>query len=436
MDFKIALGADHILKRLAEKSFRAYVAGGAVRDMISGKSPSDLDIVTDASPSDIRHIFRHEHVRTVGKSFHICLVNGVEVASFRGNLAMFPVSDLGKRDFTINSMAWDPQTRTLIDPFSGQKDLEQKIIRFTGACDLRILEDPLRMVRACRFVSQINGRLSSETVEAIKKHGALVEKAVAKERIRMEILKAMEHDQPSLFFKALHETGLLKTIFPCLDRLVDLDGGPFHGETVFEHCMIVGDAISVQFPLLRLAGFLHDAGKFDAAAEKQGRITFHGHEDIRDKIVADLLELKFSNQEIDHIDAVIRVHMRSLKEDTTPRAVRRILALLFETGVTYQEFMRIRIADTRGNLAKRPYTFGEIRTRLGKLMGELNHRPFAAFSMGDLDINGKEVMALLNIPPGPEVGRVMNLLFQRVLDDPDLNHKVKLKELVLFLKKS
>jgi len=200
--------------------------------------------------------------------------------------------------------------------------------------------------------------------------------------------------------------------------------------------MIVGDAISVKFPLLRLAGFLHDAGKFDAAAEKDGRITFHGHEDIRDKIVKDLLELKFSNQEIGHIDAVIRVHMRSLKEDTTPRAVRRILALLFETGVTYQEFMRIRIADTRGNLAKRPYTFGEIRTRLGKLMGELNHRPFAAFSMGDLDINGKEVMALLNIPPGPEVGRVMNLLFQRVLDDPDLNHKVKLKELVLFLKKS
>ncbi len=429
----LALGVEFILEHLAKNRFKAYIAGGAVRDMVNQKLPSDVDIVTNASLGEIQRIFKGEHVRMVGKSFHVCLVNGIEVASLRGRASAFPESDLGKRDLTINSMAWDPVTRSVIDPFFGQKDLERRIIRFTRDGDQRILEDPLRMVRACRFVSQIKGRLAPEAFNAIKGHGSLVNTQVAKERIRSEILKAMVHDRPSLFFNALQKTGLLKTIFPCLDRLVDLDGGPFHGETVFEHCMIVGDSLSPRRPLLRLAGFLHDAGKFEAAEVKQGRLTFHGHEEHREEIVADLERLKFSNQEIDCIDAVIRVHMRPLTQETTPKAVRRILALLEQHGVTYQEFMRIRIADMGGNLAKRPYTLGEIRIRLNKLLTEIRSNGPAGFSIRDLDINGKEVMALLDLPQGPAVGRVMNLLFERVLDDPTLNTRAELEALARSL---
>jgi tRNA nucleotidyltransferase/poly(A) polymerase len=426
-------GVAFILERLAENRCEAYIAGGAVRDMVGKKSPSDVDIVTNASLDKIRQIFRGEHVRLVGKSFHICLVNGIEVATLRGSASAFPESDLGMRDLTINSMAWDPVTRSVIDPFFGQKDLEQGIIRFTRDGDGRILEDPLRMVRACRFVSQINGRLAAETLDAIRRHGDLVTTQVAMERIRSEILKAMGHDRPSLFFNALRRTGLLKMIFPCLDRLVDLDGGPNHGETVFEHCMIVGDSLSPRRPMLRLAGFLHDAGKFEAAEKIQGRLTFHGHEAHREKIIADLSRLKFSNQEIDYIDSVIRVHMRPLTQATTPKAVRRILALIEQHGVTYQEFMRIRIADMGANLAKRPYTLGEIRVRLNKLLTEMRRNGAAGFSIKDLDITGKEVMDLLNLPQGPAVGQMMTLLFERVLDDPDLNTREALAALVLSL---
>ncbi|MCP4116633.1 MAG: CCA tRNA nucleotidyltransferase [Desulfobacteraceae bacterium] len=426
-------GVELILERLAGNRCKAYIAGGAVRDMVSQKRPSDVDIVTNASLAEIQKIFKDQHVRTVGKSFHLCLVNGIEVATLRGRPSDFPESDLEKRDLTVNSMAWDPVTGSVIDPFSGQQDLEQGIIRFTRDGDSRILEDPLRMVRACRFVSQLKGRLAPETFDAIQRHGDLAGTRVAKERIRGEILKAMGHDRPSLFFNTLQETGLLKAVFPCLARLVDLDGGPYHGETVFEHCMIVGDSLSPRRPLLRLAGFLHDAGKFEAAVEKEGRLTFHGHEEFREEIVADLERLKFSNQEIDYIDAVIRVHMRPLTGETTPKAARRILVLLERHGVTYREFMRIRIADMGGNLAKRPYTLGDIRVRLNKLLAEIRRNGGGGFSVRDLAVSGKDVMALLNIPQGPAVGRVMNRLFDRVLDDPALNTRVELEALVLSL---
>lgn len=433
METVLTPGVEFILERLAKNRFKAYIAGGAVRDMVSQKRPSDVDIVTNASLAEVQRIFKGEHVRMVGKSFHVCLVNGIEVASLRGHASAFPESDLGKRDLTVNSMGWDPGTRAVIDPFSGQKDLELGLIRFTRDGDRRILEDPLRMVRACRFVSQINGRLAPETFDAIRRHGHLVNTRVAKERIRSEILKAMGHEKPSLFFNALRKTGLLISVFPCLDRLVDLDGGPFHSETVFEHCMIVGDSLSPRRPLLRLAGFLHDAGKFEAARVIDGKLTFRGHEEHRETIVADLSRLKFSNQEIDYIDAIIRVHMRPLTQETTPKAVRRILALLEQHGVTYQEFMRIRIADMGGNRAKRPYTLGEIRLRLNKLLTEIRGNGGGGFSIRELDISGKEVMALLNLSQGPAVGRVMNLLFERVLDDPTLNTRAALAALVRSL---
>ena len=423
----------NILTRLAANHCRAFIAGGAVRDMAAGRTPADFDIVTDASLETIQQTFNSEKVKIVGKSFHVCLVNGIEVASFRGDRTRFPLADLEKRDFTINSMAWDPGTGQIIDPFSGGQDLEQGIIRFTGDGPRRILEDPLRMVRACRFVSQVNGRLDRSTLGAIKENVHLVTTRVANERIRMEILKAMAHDRPSLFFQSLQATGLLKPIFPCLDRLVDLDGGPFHGETVFEHCMMVGDALSFKRPLLRLAGFLHDAGKFDAAEVKGGSLTFHGHEKARDKIEADLVNLKFSTRERRYILSVIGVHMRPLTEETTPRAVRRILALLQTHGITYQEFMRMRIADKRSNLAKPPYTLGDIRNRVQKFKNELDPKGSQAFTPADLAIDGNRIMALLDLGPGPEVGRIMDLLFERVLDDPGLNTPSALETLVLSL---
>ena len=248
--------------------------------MVLQKSPEDFDILTNASMEEISSLFSDQKVKKVGKTFPICIVNGIEVSSPRADkdLANFLKSDLGKRDFTINAMAYDPVTKKIIDPFNGKQDLKNSIIKFTKNPEKRIKEDPVRMVRACRFTAMINGYISQSSLKAIHACKDLMESAVAKERIGHEIIKAMALERPSLFFKALKQTELLSKIFPSLDRCYDLDGGPHHGETVFEHSMLVGDAISSNLTLLRLAGFLHDVGKFDAAKIKNDKLTFPGHE--------------------------------------------------------------------------------------------------------------------------------------------------------------
>ena len=425
--------AEHIIEILTEKGFKAYIAGGAVRDMIAGENPSDFDIVTNAGVDEIEKIFYYDKVKKIGRSFTICMVDEIEIASCRTascRVNIFPDSDLGKRDFTINSMAFDIFSQKIIDPFSGQKDLENKIIRFTGNPEDRLTEDPLRMIRACRFAAKIKGEIFHSSFDAIKQHGKSMIKAIAPERIRLEILKSMEYEKPSLFFYALHKANLLQFIFPCLDRCYDLDGGPHHGETVFEHCMLAGDALSADNPLLRLAGYLHDVGKYDAAEIKDGKLTFPGHEKKSDMVLSDLKKLKFSLREINYINSIIYVHMRPLSEDTTHRAVRKILALLEEKGVSYKDFLRMRIADKRGNRAKKPYTFHDIRIRLEKFTREIYGDKNAAFSIKDLKITGNHVMEITGLPQGPMVGMILQQVFEKVMDNPDLNNLHDLKQLV------
>ncbi len=424
---------EKIISTLSHAGFKTFLVGGAIRDLLLGKSPADYDIVTNCPLSTLQTLFQKENTKVAGKTFPVLLVNDVEVAPARspGSGETFPHTDLGARDFTINSMALDPLTGHLMDPFNGREDLTRKIIRFTGNPIHRIEEDPLRMVRACRFKAAIQGQFFPDTLQAIRKQSSLLTTATAPERLRLEVIKAMDLPRPSAFFLALRETGLLKYIFPCLDRCVGLDGGPHHGETVFEHCLMVGDALSPRDPLLRLAGFLHDAGKFDAARREHNKLTFKGHE-TRDKaIVKDLEALRFSIREVAAVKAMVRVHMRPLTEESTPKAVRRLLAFLAEHQVSYQDFMRMRIADKAANRAKRPYTLSEIKIRLKKIHDARAQHGHREFTRTSLAINGNEVMALLQRGPGRDIGQILDQLFEQVLNDPSLNTYDKLKELVL-----
>jgi tRNA nucleotidyltransferase/poly(A) polymerase len=421
---------DFIVKRLHDHGFQTYWVGGAVRDMLLQRISGDIDILTRASIPEIQAVFSDQKVRIVGKSFPLCIINGIEVSSGRagGDAAGFPESDLARRDFTFNAMALDPVSKKIIDPFNGQKDIRDRIIRFTKDPLKRIAEDPVRMVRACRFLALMKGSFSLSTLEALQVSKSLLSGA-AKERIGHEILKAMALDKPSLFFRALQTAGLLFYIFPSLDRCVDLDGGPHHQETVFDHCLLVGDALPARFPVLRLAGFLHDAGKFDAAVLEDGALNFIGHENDTQAVLKDLIDLRFSVQDREYIMALIKTHMRPLTDATTPKAARRLLALLEGYGLSHRDFMRMRIADKKGNLAKRPYTLSEIRIRLKRLLDEMDRSN--AFNVNGLDISGYEIAGLLNIPPSPEIGRIKALLLERVLDDPLLNRNEELKKLCL-----
>ncbi|SDU42302.1 tRNA nucleotidyltransferase (CCA-adding enzyme) [Desulfobacula phenolica] len=423
-----------ILNTLREKGFSAYIVGGAVRDILLQRVPDDVDVLTCASIQEIESVFLGQNIKRVGKTFPICLVNGVEISSGRAlfDVSTFPESDLAKRDFTINAMAYDPMAKKVIDPFNGRKDLEDGVIRFTQDPEKRIGEDPVRMVRACRFMAMIQGSFDASSLKGIIACKDLLDSAAAKERISHEIMKAMDLEKPSLFFRALKTTGLLSKIFPSLDQCHDLDGGPHHGETVFEHCMLVGDALPKGFPILRLAGFLHDAGKFDAAKIEAGKLTFIGHEMQTQGVIRDLTTLRFALKDISYITSLIQVHMRPLTDESTPRAVRRLLCTLEQYNLDYRDFMRMRIADKKGNLLKRPYTLSEIRVRLKKIFDELAEQ--SGFRMSHLEITGDDIMRILGIASGPQVGRIKQLLFEKVLDDPGLNNYKELKKICRCLK--
>lgn len=423
-----------ILDTLQKKNYKAYIVGGAVRDILLKRIPNDVDILTHASLEEIQSLFSGRKVKIVGRIFPVCMVDGIEISTSRAPFATdsFPESDLSGRDFTINAMAFDPVTKQVIDPFNGKKDLHNAVIRFTEDPRKRIQEDPLRIIRACRFAAMIEGEFSRSSLDAVLACKDLLDGPIAKERIRNEVIKALGLEKPSLFFKALHRIGVLSKIFPSLDRCHGFDGGPHHGETVFEHCLLVGDELPRALPTLRLAGFLHDAGKVDAAKIKAGELTFAGHEAFTHNVIHDLTKLRFPVKDITYIESLIKSHMRPLKDQTTPRAVRRLLAMLDKYGLDYRDFMRMRIADKRGNLAKQPYTLSQIRVRLKKLYDEMN-RP-SVFQLNQLEITGNDIIRLKGIKPGPIVGKIKESLFEKVLDDPELNNHDELKRLCLSLK--
>lgn len=454
LDLILTSNVRGILSQLSAKKLKAFIVGGAVRDalfedfqkvrkerIIPGKYQKgirDFDILVNGSLQEIESVFSgsgamDNAVKTAGKAFPVCIVNGVEIASARNvnSDIPFPQSDLEHRDFTINAMAWEPETGKVIDPFNGYEDLKNRLICFTGDAEQRINEDPLRIVRACRFVAMIKGRIEQSSLQRMKALRGLLND-VARERILVEILKAMELDKPSLFFNAMRQAGILGSILPSLDRCYELDGGPHHGETVFEHCMLVGDALPAFMPVLRLAGFLHDTGKFDAAKIEDGRLTFRGHEKFTQAVEKDLEKLRISTRKKDYILSVISAHMRPLTDQTTPKAARRLLAMLEEKDLDYKDFMRIRIADKKGNLKKSPYTIGQLKQRLKILLKEL--KSDQALKMNQLAISGDDIIRIMGISPGPEVGKIKRFLFEKVLDNPLLNTEKELMDICLSLK--
>ncbi|NCD00235.1 MAG: CCA tRNA nucleotidyltransferase, partial [Bacteroidia bacterium] len=245
-----------ISKRILESGFECYFVGGCVRDEIIGIKPNDFDLCTNAKPEEICSLFPNDKVDLVGESFKVVIVNGIEVATFRKDhyfggsdkncvieYASCITDDLSRRDLSMNSIAKCARTGKIIDPFNGPNDIKNRIIKFTGDPYERILEDPNRMIRVARFAAKVDGVIELRTAQAIIQSNHLF-KNIAKERIALEILKAMKTKNASIFFRSLWEMGLLKDIFPTLHACVGHDGGPYHDEDLFEHMMIAGDYLS------------------------------------------------------------------------------------------------------------------------------------------------------------------------------------------------
>lgn len=408
-----------VLSRLRDGGFEAVVAGGAVRDGLLGRPVRELDIATAASPREIMALFKGHRAELVGRSFPLVLVDGVEVATFRGaSLA----EDLRRRDLTINAMAWCPETLALIDPWGGADDLASRVVRFTDDPLARIDEDPLRLLRAARFVAEFSGTLEAKSLEAMAARAGAVA-TVAPERMHHEVLKAMAGETPSLFFETLRKGGLLVHLFPEMVKSVGHDGGPHHDETVWEHLLLAADAISPKYPLLRLAMALHDMGKPCCAEAGEKGLRFIDHEKAGVPLVdANLERLGFSNHQRDYVAKIVRHHMRRIDADSTPRAVRRILRDLDGSRLPWQDWMRCVIADGRANRKKKGgYPLSRIRHMVRAVHAEISPARGGAFTLSHLAITGRDLITRAGVPQGPRVGLILNALLDRVIDTPALN---------------
>jgi len=430
-----------IVTVLKYNGFDAYYVGGCVRDMIMNIESSDVDIATNARPNDIGKLFKN--VKHVGKSFGVTLVDGIEVATFRTEkcyglsdknievkYADTIVDDLSRRDFTMNAIAYDPITGVFVDPFNGYEDITSKVIRFVGKPEDRIYEDPCRILRALRFASVLNFYFEYYTEKALIKYSYMVH-LIPKERVRIELLKALKGDTINGFFGYSQHFNVLKYIFPSLNDTYDVEQNKHHDETIFDHCVMCGNNLPKDKPLLRLAGVLHDVGKIYTKRynEKIGDFQFLGHELVSADVARKELEvLTFSTDEITYVVNLIKMHMR-IVNNLSPHGIRRLVAKCVKYNVDIDDFIALKGADAQANLKKKNnYIPGHdkvLRKRIDDVMTK-----DAAFSVRDLKINGNDLMRHLNMNTGPKIGKILNGLFEKVLEKPELNDFGTLMSLV------
>ncbi|PYU32448.1 MAG: phosphohydrolase [Acidobacteria bacterium] len=323
--------AGDICRTLQFSGFKAYLVGGCVRDLVLGREPEDYDVATDAHPARVQELFPSSV--DVGARFGVILVAAdgaqVEVATFRSDVgysdgrhpdrveySSLPEEDVRRRDFTINGLMLDVETRQILDFVGGQEDLRQGIVRAIGAPELRFREDRLRMVRAVRFAARFGYVIEPATFQAIVAAAPHITE-VSAERLRDEISKLLTEGAARRAFELLDKTSLLKA---CLLEIAAMKGvaqpPEFHPEgDVWVHTLMMLERLPPGAPAtLAWAVLLHDVGKpptFKSAEETGDRIRFDGHAEIGARMaVAVCRRLRFSLSDIEQIEALVANHLR------------------------------------------------------------------------------------------------------------------------------
>ncbi len=299
---------------LSKNGYQAYLVGGSIRDILMNKNDlHDYDIATDATPDDLKRIFKD--AIAFGEKFGTILVIykgfNFEITTFRTEsdykdqrhpekvvFIKDIKEDLKRRDFTMNAIAFNMQSNDLIDIFGGQKDIKNKIIRCVGDPDLRFNEDPLRLIRAVRFYVQLHFDIEEDTYKSIKNNASKIV-TVSKERIRDEFMRMLSFDKPSRGIELLRDTGLLDYIFPEINLCYGVEQNKFHSLDVYHHILLSMDMADKR---IRLAALLHDIGK---PQTKNGE-HFFGHEKIGAEMADKMLRrLKFPKKDISLISKLI-----------------------------------------------------------------------------------------------------------------------------------
>ena len=434
--------------------FKAYLVGGAVRDIFLHKKPHDFDVATNATPQDVMKLFKvviptgFEH-GTVTVHF-----DGleIEVTTFRTetgysdgrhpdsvNYAATIEEDLSRRDFTINAIAADLKNGKIVDPFGGRRDIKKKIIRTVGKAHDRFMEDGLRPVRCVRFACKLGFSIEKCTYSELFDSDIQKKiRSISIERFRDEFEKILGSAKPSVGLKLLEETGMMSIFIPELlagRGCVQSDQRGFHDFDVLDHLYYACDGAPVEKLNVRLAALFHDIGKPAAKKIIDGNITFYNHERIGAKLTKQILtSLKFPNAVIDDVCHLIQEHMFNYESNWTVPAVRRFIIRVGQEHL--EDLFDLRLADMYG-MHNQPIEYKysaainllvELKDRISVELEKNN-----ALSLKDLAINGNDLIAA-GFEKGKKLGLILNHLLDCVIEDPGMNTKDKLLEVALSLR--
>jgi poly(A) polymerase len=446
--------ADDLAARFMQAGHRLYLVGGSVRDALLGRLGTDLDFTTDARPEEIQRILSAwtDAVWDIGIAFGTigARKQGItcEVTTFRADtydrVSRNPevrfgdsiVDDLVRRDFTVNAMAVDLSTKEFIDPHGGLTALTQRLLDTPATPEESFADDPLRLMRAARFVSQLGFRPAPRVVTAMTEMSEQITRITA-ERIQVELSKLLCGGQPTAGIELMVDTGLAGHVLPEVPAMrLEIDEHHQHKD-VYQHSLVVLDqAIALEEPgtepdlVLRLAALLHDVGKPDTRRHVPGGgVSFHHHEVVGAKLVRRRLRaLRYSKEIVEDVAQLVFLHLRFHgygRGEWTDSAVRRYVT---DAGPLLPRLHKLVRADcttrNRRKAAALQRTYDSLEERIARIAAEedlARVRP---------DLDGNEIMRLLGIPPGPLVGQAWTYLKELRLERGPLEHDEAVAELM------
>lgn len=450
-----------ILKKMnsvfQENGYQAFLVGGALRDMVCGKTVADWDVATDATPEQVISIFPKVIPTGIAHGTVTVLFHGesIEVTTFRTESGYSDgrhpdkvefghdiEGDLSRRDFTMNAMAASLKDGLLVDPFNGQMDIKNKLIKTVGNPEDRFLEDGLRAIRGIRFSSQLGFQIEKATLEAIPKtlHKTF---QISIERFRDEFIKILKTDIPSKALFLMEKTGILAHFIPELiecRNVIQADCRGFHQFDVLDHLFYACDGASKENLAVRLAALFHDIGKpgVKKTQQRDGQTiyTFFNHEKLSSKITLEIMtRLRFPKSETEYVCHLINNHMFHYDGTWSEAAIRRFIVRV--TSPAIPDLFDLRIADVYG-MTRTPPVIKEGRwsQNLIELMDRIKQieSKNEALCLKNLAVNGSDLIAN-GIPTGKAMGRILQELFETVLDEPECNTKENLLRIAINIAK-
>jgi tRNA nucleotidyltransferase (CCA-adding enzyme) len=438
MHFPVPEAISKLSSALREHGYEAYLVGGCVRDLLLGREPKDWDVTTNATPEQIQAVFPDSFYEndygTVGvkTGSEDAKLEIVEVTPYRlesgysdkrrPDKVEFGTSlleDLARRDFTVNAIALDESKGQIVDPYDGQKDIKDKVVRAVGNPAERFDEDALRMLRAVRLMAELGFAIDGETAAAIHDKSKHLSH-VSRERVRDEFSRILMSDRPMEALALSQRLGILEFFAPDLIRGIGVDQNQAHSYDVFEHNLrTMQHAADKKWDFdTRLAGLFHDIGKPETRrwSDEKKDWTFHGHDVVGSRVTKKALEdLRFSRETIEKVVKLVRWHMFfSDPDQVTLSAVRRIITNVGQENI--QDLLNLRICDRIGTGRPKEQPF-----RLRKYMAMVDQALRDPISVGMLKTDGTRIMEKFHVEPGPKIGYALHALLEEVLDDPKRN---------------